>query len=401
MIMSLESTLKKNIYQSAGWQPQIFDLRKVRDQRAVAALFRARKIHTVSDDYDEQLREYFAVMNPASVYGADFESRFQEYRTDVGKKIPPWQDGRWVYFSWLSALTHILEEDMFQIVRTARNRNLITAAEQKKFYDAVVGVAGLSVGNSVALTIVLQGGARHIKLADHDRLALSNTNRIRAGVQNLGMSKTEMTAREIYTINPYARVELFSGGITKKTIAGFFGGSRPLDVVIDEIDNLAVKHLIREYARKCRVPLVMGADNGDNVIIDIERYDKNPRTRFFHGRLGSATYGELARLDKFGVGRAITRHLGPENVTPRMLASLQEMGKTLVSWPQLGGAAILNGAAVAYCVRKIVTGQPLESNRALISLDEKLEPRHAAPSAKKRRAKISAAFAKQFNLTSL
>lgn len=396
--MSLETTLKKNAQRSADWQPQFFDLRKAKDQRAAAALLRAKDIYHVSDDYDEQLREYFAVTHPTDAYAPDFEKSFQRYRTDIAKHVPLWQHGRWIYFPWLSALTHILDEEPYYTVRTARNRNLITAEEQKKFYDAVVGIAGLSVGNSVALTIVMQGGARHIKIADHDRLALSNTNRIRTGAQNLGLTKTEMTAREIYTINPYARVEIFSEGLTQKNIAGFFGGARPLDVVIDEIDNLAVKHLIREYARKRRVPLVMAADNGDNVIIDIERYDKNPRLPFFHGRLGNATYEELARLDKFGIGRAITKHLGPENVTPRMLGSLREMGKTLVSWPQLGGAAILNGAAVAYCVRKIVTGQALERNRALISLDEKLEPGYSAPSARARRAKISAAFAKQFNL---
>lgn len=395
--MSLEAVLKSNAHRPEHWRPQIFDLRKARDQRALARLFQARKIHHASDDYEEQLREYFAVMNPARVYGADFEERFEQYKTDVEKHTPLWRHGRWAYFPWLSSLTHILEEDAFQTVRTARNRNLITTEEQEKFYHAVVGIAGLSVGNSVALTIVLQGGARHIKLADHDRLALSNTNRIRAGVQNLGLTKTEMTAREIYTINPYARVEIFPEGITRKNITRFFGGARPLDVVIDEIDNLAIKYLIRAHAQKRKVPLVMAADNGDNVIVDIERYDKNPHTPFFHGRLGKTSYEELSKLDKFGIGRTITKHLGTENVTPRMLLSLQEMGRTIVSWPQLGGAAIINGAAVAYCVRKIATGQSLESNRALISLDEKLEPGYNAPPARKRRAKISAVFAKQFN----
>src|SRR3989338_6916881 len=107
----------------------------------------------------------------------------------------------------------------------------------------------------------------------------------------------------------------------------------------------------------------MGADNGDNAIIDIERYDKNPRMPFFHGRLGKTSYEELSKLDKFGIGRTITRHLGAENVTPRMLGSLQQMGKTIVSWPQLCGAAILNGSAIAYCARKVLTNHPLESNR--------------------------------------
>jgi hypothetical protein len=142
----------------------------------------------------------------------------------------------------------------------------------------------------------------------------------------------------------------------------------------------------------------MGADNGDNAIIDIERYDKNPRQKFFHGRLGRTNYDVLSKLDKFGIGRTITRHLGPENVTPRMLASLRQMGKTVVSWPQLGGAALLNGCAVAYCARKVLTGEPLESNRALISLDEKLVPRYNSARSKRSRAKTARAFAKSFGL---
>ena len=74
------------------------------------------------------------------------------------------------------------------------------------------------------------------------------------------------------------------------------------------------------------------------------------------------------------------------------------MGKTIVSWPQLGGAALVNGAAVAYCVRKILNGQPLEANRALISLDEKLIPDYNTPEAGALRQKVSEDFAKGFGL---
>jgi len=395
VIMHLEKSLAEKKKIKSDSAPRIFNLRKEKDRHLISRLIAGRAVRHVSDDYEEQLREYFGIMNPALVYAPGFEEKFQTYFESIQKKIPLWQNGRWVYFPWLSTLTHILEEDAFQIVRTARNRDLINQAEQKKFYNSTIGIAGLSVGNSVALAIVMQGGGRRIRIADHDRLALTNTNRIRAGVHNLGLPKIEMTAREIYTINPYAKVELFPDGLNKKNISRFFAG---LDIVIDEIDNLAVKYLIREQAKKHRIAVLMGADNGDNAIIDIERYDKNPRTLFFHGRLGKTSYEELSKLDKFGIGRTITRHLGAENVTPRMLGSLQQMGKTIVSWPQLGGAAILNGSAIAYCARKVLTNQPLESNRALISLDEKLVPGYNIARAKKSRAKISGAFAKKFKL---
>jgi molybdopterin/thiamine biosynthesis adenylyltransferase len=393
--MNFEKFLGAKTETYADSVPRIFDLGREKDRRHVSRLISARAIRHVSDDYEEQLREYFGIMNPGLVYAPGFEEKLRAYLDGIRGKTPLWRHGRWAYYPWLSALAHILEDDAFQTVRTARNRNLITRKEQEKFYNSTIGIAGLSVGNSVALAIVLMGGARRIKLADYDRLALTNINRIRTGVHNLGLPKAVITAREIYTINPYARVEIFPDGLTPRNITRFFAG---LDLIIDEIDNLALKHVIREQAKKHRIAVLMGADNGDNAIIDIERYDKNPRQKFFHGRLGRTNYDVLSKLDKFGIGRTITRHLGPENVTPRMLASLRQMGKTVVSWPQLGGAALLNGCAVAYCARKVLTGEPLESNRALISLDEKLVPRYNSARSKRSRAKTARAFAKSFGL---
>jgi len=379
-------------------RPIFFDLSVESDKKNLHTLLLSQQVQLLSDDYTEQLREYFQVSNPSIVYSPDFESRFQKYLTGLEGTSPIIEQGKWVFFPWNATLVHILEEERFFKVRTARNRNLITEEEQKKFYDAVIGIGGLSVGNSVALAIVLQGGARHIKLADHDRLALSNTNRIRVGVENLGVLKVEMTARQIYAINPYATVELFSDGLTKDNITRFFGGPPKLDVVIDELDNLAVKYLIREQAQKHRLPVIMAADNGDNGVVDIERYDRNPKTPFFHGRMGEVSYDMLTKLDKFGIGKMIASHIGIENVTERTLSSFAEMGKTIVSWPQLGGAALLNGSAVAYCVRKIVNGQPLENNRALISLDEKLVPDYHSAQTVEDRKQAADEFKKIFGL---
>lgn len=395
---SLGKLLAERAKKVASSRPIIFDLGRPFDRRSLEELLSERKIQQVIDDYREQLHELFAVKNPSIVYSPEFPYKFEQYYAELEKKTPLVEHGRWVYYPWLSTLVHILEDKDFQLVRTARNRNLITSEEQEKFYNSVVGLAGLSVGNSVALAMALQGGARHIRLADHDRLALSNTNRIRAGVDNLGLPKVEMTARQIYALNPYAKIELFSDGLNQKNIKKFFAGPPKLDIVIDEIDNLAVKFLIREQAKRHRLAVVMAADNGDNGVVDIERYDLNPRTPFFHGRMGKVSYKMLSNLDKFGIGKMITKHVGAENVTDRMKGSLLEMGKTIVSWPQLGGAALLNGSAVAYCVRKILNKQPLESNRSLVSLDELLIPAYNSPVQKKKRAKTAKEFKKIFGL---
>lgn len=395
---TIEELIKEKTQAAEESRPTLFDLSRQKDRKFFEQLISEKKIQHISDDYKEQQKEYFAVMNPTLVYTEEFEHKFLEYFSKLQQDVPLWQHGRWVYFPWISTIVHILEEEPFYVVRTDRNRNLINADEQKKFYNGVVGIAGLSIGNGIALAIVLQGGARRIRIADLDRLALSNTNRIRAGLGNLGLLKTEVTARQIYEMNPYAIVDVFSEGLTKENIKNFFNGPPKLNVVIDELDNLAVKFLIRTEAKRCRIAVVMGADDGDNAVLDIERFDQNPNLKFFHGRMGEVSYDTLANLDKFATGRMIAKHVGPENVPQRMQESLSEMGKTIVSWPQLGGAALINGSALAYCVRKILNKQPLEDNRALISLDEKLIPGYNTPKEKKRRQEAAEAFKKIFKL---
>jgi hypothetical protein len=376
-------------------KPEFFDLSLPADQDKITELLNTARIQSVIDDYEEEQLELFGVKNPTKVYTPNFKQEFQEYYKNIQQEKPIWQHGLWVLYPWLCKLVHILPEPDFFLVRTARNKNLINAEEQEKYYNAKIGIGGLSVGSSVAFALALQGGPKHIKLADMDRLALSNTNRILTGVDNLGILKVEMAARKIYEINPFAQIKLYPEGLTKDNIEEFCAD---LDVVIDELDNLAVKYLIREQARKYKLPVVMAADNGDNAVVDIERYDLDPNTPFFHGRMGEVSYEILSTLDKFGIGKMITKHVGPENVTERMQQSLLEMGKTIVSWPQLGGAALINGAAVAYCVRKILTGQPLELNRSLIQLDEKLIPTYNQPEEIEKRKNIAEGFKKMFGL---
>lgn len=394
--MTLEEILFQKAKSFSESKPTIFDINKKEDETALVSLLENNKIQQVVDDFKEQLRELFAVKNPSKVFSPTLKEELGNYISGLEKEKSLPYHGKWVYFPWLSALVHILDENDFQLVRTARNKNLINAEEQEKFYNATIGIGGLSVGNSVALSIVLQGGGKRIKLADFDTLALTNTNRVRAGVQNLGLKKVLVTARQIYEINPYAELEIFADGLTKENINKFFIGPPKLDIVIDELDNLAIKCLIREEAKKCRVPLVMAADNGDNGVIDIERYDLDSNTPFFHGRMGDVSYEKLIGLDKMGIGRLIVQHIGVETVTNRVHESMPQIGKTIVSWPQLGGAALLNGSAVAYSVRRILNGQPIEDNRALISLDEKLIPNYNSPEEIKKRAESAENFKKIF-----
>lgn len=395
MSQNLDSLLasKKDVAPS---EPIVFTLSSADHEQKVAQLIEEGKIQVTIDDYEEQQLELFGITHPTKVYTPTFKDEFRAFYTQLAQGKPLYKDGNWVYFPWSSKLVHILTEDDFQRVRTARNKNLINEEEQEKFYNTTVGIGGLSIGSSVAFLLTLQGGAKHIKLADMDRLALSNTNRILMGVDNLGVLKVEMAARRMYEINPYMKIELYRDGLTLENIDDFFSG---LDVIVDELDNIAIKYLIREKAKQYKIPVLMGTDNGDNAVIDVERYDHDEPVTYFHGKMGDdLSYESLLKLDKFGIGKMATKCVGVENVTVKMQESLLQMGKTIVSWPQLGGAALINGTAIAYCVRKIANGQALTNSRTLINMDEHCIPTYNEPAEIAKRVEAGETFREIFGL---
>ncbi|MDP3997796.1 MAG: ThiF family adenylyltransferase [bacterium] len=379
-------------------KPVFFDLKQEADQQKIKDLLDQKPHTKIIDTYATQLKELFVLNNPAlHVNPPERDKQFEQHAKEHYGQQEPWQAGKWVYLSWRHILLHILDDDGYQQVRTGRNRNIIPADEQTKYYHSTIGIAGLSVGNSVALSIVLTGGGKHLKLADPDTLELTNLNRIRGSISELTEPKTYMAARQIYELDPYADITFYPDGLTEDNINDFFDG---LDVVIDEIDQLGMKIRIRQEAKKRKIPVVMAADNGDSGILDIERHDLDDNIPYFHGRAGEDIAEQV--LDKNLplplIGQMIGEKLIGYDVTePRLQESLLEIGKTIPTWPQLGGAALLNGVIVSAAVRKILTGQPLIDNRAVASVSSWLIPDYDSPADVKKRAKDTKEFTKQYN----
>lgn len=358
------------------------------------SLINAGSVRVVHDAYVEQLEELFFVHNPQLVFHPEGKQSFEKHVADLKTKKPLALQGAWVYFPWDASLTHILKEEDFISVRAARNTYLITPEEAAIYRQATIAIAGMSIGSSIALALGMQGVGRRLRLADMDTLALSNTNRILAGVTELGLPKVVMVARRLWEINPYVHIELFQEGLTEQNIPFF---CKDVQVIVDEVDSLAAKLRIRQEAKKQKVPVVMAADCGESSILDVERYDHDPQPAFFHNRLGDLTSEQVHKLHKKEIGRLIATHVGIENHSERMLYSLTEMGKSVVSWPQLGSTALLNAAAVAFCVRHILSGASLFDNRTVISLQKLLEQKNDE-SAAHSRAGIEAKFKAMFDI---
>ncbi len=344
-----------------------------------------RKSHEVSqvfDAYRELLEELFLIRNPRFKFDKDYQADFEIFLAEQSAGRPLEQLGVWFYFPWNKIIVHYLPEEMHQELRTARNRNIILAEEQKKFYEFKIGVAGLSVGSHAALTLAMMGAGKHMRLADPDVISGSNLNRLRYDFTFVNKNKCDVVTEQVYQMNPYADLRVYPEGVTDQNIGEFLDG---LDVLVEELDNLELKIRLRIEAKKRGIPVVMATDNGDNIIFDIERYDLDPNLEIFNGVAGHLTLEEFQKMAPQELPRLATKIAGKHFVTTRMQQSLLEVGRTLYSWPQLGDAATLSGVAVAYVVKRLALGEKLKNGKMEVNLDEVFDPEYHLPETEKDR----------------
>jgi len=277
-----------------------------------------------------------------------------------------------VLFPWRSTIVRLPGADLFWRLRTARNRYLIDESEQRQWSAALIGIAGLSVGASVLAASSLTG-ARRFRLAEGDTLGPTNLNRLTGSVCDLGEPKLTLAMRRTFEADPYSDIQAFPAGYTPGTADAFIGsgGTERLTVLVEEMDDLALKVGIRVKARAARVPVVMVTDNGDNAILDVERFDQDPGYPLFHGLAGDLAANPADLNDPIQRVNIASAIVGSQ-ITPRTRFSLTQVGRTLPSWPQLGTAATAGGALGALASRYIACGVPLESGRYRVDLDETL-----------------------------
>jgi len=270
---------------------------------------------------------------------------------------------RWAYYPWRRTVVAVLAPRAFRAVRLDRNRSMITTEEQTRLGALRIGVVGLSVGHVIAHTLAAQGLCGELRLADFDRVELSNLNRLPATVLDLGFNKAEVAARRIAELDPYLLVRVLEVGLTVDTVDEFLDG---LDVVVDECDSLDMKVIVRERARARRIPVLMATS--DRGLVDVERFDLEPRRPILHGLLGELDVALLSGMSSREKVPHMLRFLEAEELSPRVAASVVEIDRTLSTWPQLAGDVVLGATAIAEAVRRIGLGEDLRSGRTRIDV---------------------------------
>lgn len=322
------------------------------NEREAKRLMRQKHVNFV-DAFSHQIKELFIIKNPEYAGPRKTESyetkKFADFLKNLGK------DYTYVFYPWNFSLVKTVTKENYLELKTNRNRDLITKKEQEKLRNTKIAVFGMSVGSNISLVLTQAGISNDIIIADFDTLDTTNLNRIIAGAHHIGLNKTIIAARRIYEDNPFAKVTTLLKGASRKNIEKLLKAGE-IDLMIEEVDSLPFKIEVRELAIKYKVPVVMITDNGDGVVLHVERYDLgykkifNKDLFYWKNILSQPPSMEL-------MGNVIMNDIvgGVKNVDPKMLRSVKKvLEKELVSWSQLGSAAILGGVVATVMLKKII-----------------------------------------------
>jgi len=356
---------KSQLYKDT-YSPSFYRIQHTDENIKLTELLKDEPHIQVFDTIKNQLGDLIKGLNPSVIFNAENLNQAIEKHLN-GVNIQ--QYGVWVYYPWLEKLVHILDEEEYVTVRTNRNKHKITAKEQAILADKKIGVIGLSVGQSVSLTLAIERGCGEIRIADYDVLDLTNLNRIRSGVHNVSIKKTVIVAREIAEIDPFLKVTCFHEGITEANIDAFLTENGKLDLLIDECDSFDIKISARKKAKGLQIPVLM--EGSDRCTIDIERFDLDPNRPVLHG------FVENLDMDAFKLLKTIDERIpyiapvtGVETLSPRMKASAMEIMSSISTWPQLASAVTYGGGISADISRKILLGHLKVSGRFFIDIDD-------------------------------
>lgn len=356
------------------YQPVFYNLTDKQHQKEFDDLLRSPGI-IVADYIGDQINELIKYKSPWRKFSTN---ELQEETKKITNGLDLHFYGLWVYYPWTKRLVHILGREDFIDLRTSRNQYKITREERDILAQKKIGVIGLSVGQSVSVTLAMERICGELRLADFDVLELTNLNRIRTGIHNLGLPKVYSVAREILEIDPFIKVVCFPKGLTEENMDEFFTGGGKLDLLVEESDGFDIKILSRIKARSLHVPVIM--EGSDRCAVDVERFDLEPDRSILHGLVDHLDVSKLKTLktneEKIPF---MLDMLGIETASPRLKASMLEIEQSINTWPQLASSVTMGGGITADVARRMLLNHYTESGRYHVDVEELIGNKNILP----------------------
>lgn len=237
----------------------------------------------------------------------------------------------------------------------SRNRGLIPAATQDLLRHARLLVAGCGSTGGAIIEPLVRTGAEELLLADNGDFELNNLNRQAARLRDLGMNKAEVARGRMLEINPYARIQAETQGLTPGNIREFVEWSQ---IVIDAVDvtarePLLIKYQLHQWAKKLGRPVISGYDIAGSQLLIVYDY-RRPGEKVLGGRV---TEAEIRRIVPLAF---LVKLISPRYVPAEMV---QELGRLAADpgrpSPQLAVAALLFGSLATQATLSLLAGLPV------------------------------------------
>jgi adenylyltransferase/sulfurtransferase len=188
---------------------------------------------------------------------------------------------------------------------------------QERLKNASVFIAGAGGLGSPLSLYLAAAGVGHIKIADNDRVELSNLNRqILHWEEDIGKRKIDSAMDKLSKLNPGIKLEIIHDTINEENVSRMVDG---FDAIADAMDNFPTRYVLNRAAVEKNIPFFHGAVSG------------------LEGRAMTIIPGKTACLRCMYHGTSPAEKFPVIGVTPAIIASIQatEVIKYLVGMGDL------------------------------------------------------------------
>ncbi|MGI6578756.1 MAG: ThiF family adenylyltransferase [Saccharofermentanales bacterium] len=338
------------------WQePVLFDLSKPNDAKRLNRLKSETKVFCY-DAFFQIANNLFELEYPQHIKN---DNKRNEYITNLSRERDTF--GIWIFFPWSHELVLFPDKETYYKLRTFRYLNLIKQNDLQILSQAKIAVIGMSVGSNVTLALVRNSIGKSFAISDLVIPNVSNIGRASFDMRDLNSTKLNAIAKQISYLDPFVEQVHFPEGINEETVDKL-AAFQP-DIVIDEIDSMRKSVLLRKLCKEKGIAYVSASDVHDSVIIEVLRHDRNKRLGLLASTVSDAKADKLYRgmLTEDEESLYFAQSVGFLNLSPELIQSGLEIGKTLSGIPQLGSTAICASGIVAAVCREILLGRKLPS----------------------------------------
>jgi molybdopterin-synthase adenylyltransferase len=131
---------------------------------------------------------------------------------------------------------------------------------QEKLKNAKVFIAGAGGLGSPISIYLAAAGIGYIKIADHDKVDLSNLNRqILHWERDVGRMKVDSALEKLEGLNHGLKIETIKETIDENNVMAIVGDC---DVIVDAMDNFPARYILNKVAIEKKIPFFHGAVQG-------------------------------------------------------------------------------------------------------------------------------------------